>query len=258
VKKTPARRRPVAVSIGLAFVLIALPLALYVWGSHSSTFAIRAIVLEGADRVAVKRAAHLLEKTYLGRNLFTVRSSQIQKTLAPLLFMKSAGIDRDFPSTLRVRLTEHSPGVYALAGDRWYLVSSDGVVLGAVTRETRKPTTALKAGPEDMSLNLPAVVADGELEKDQATGDAEVLTALRVLGALPRKVVKQVSWVRTSGSGVRLRLADGPVVDLGPADRLSAKAYSLGAVLHWYASRHAGADYVDVSVPDRPIARPVL
>jgi cell division septal protein FtsQ len=258
VKKTPARRRPVAVSIGLAFVLIGLPLALYIWGSHSSTFAVRSIVLEGADRVAVKRAAHLLEKACLGRNLFTVHSSQIQRTLAPLLFMKSAGIDRDFPSTLRVRLVEYSPGLYALAEGRWYLVSSDGVVLGAVARETRKPATALRTGPREASLKLPSVLADGGLEKDRATEDGEVLGALRVLDALPRKVARQVAWVRTTGSGVRLRLADGPVVDLGPADELAAKAYSLGAVLHWYASRHAGADYVDVSVPDRPIARPVL
>lgn len=258
MKKTPARRRPLAVSIGLAFLLIVLPLALYVWGSHSSTFAIRSIVLEGADRVAVKRAAHLLEQAYFGRNLFTVHSSQIQRTLAPLLFMKSAGIDRDFPSTLRVRLVEYSPGVYALAGDRWYLVSSDGVVLGALARETRRPATALRAGPKDMSLKLPAVLAAGDLEKDQATSDEEVLSVLRVLRALPRKVARQVAWIRTTGSGVRLRLADGAVVDLGPADRLAAKSYSLGEVLHWYASRHVGVDYVDVSVPDRPVARPVL
>lgn len=258
MKKPPARRRPIMVSIGLIVVLIGLPLALYVWGSHSGIFAIRTIVLEGTGNVARKRAAGLLEKQYLGRNLFTVNSSQIEKTLAPLLFMKSAGIDRDFPSTLHVRLTEHRPGVYALADGLWYLVSSDATVLGVVARETRKPLPALRAGPKGMSLKLPAVLASAKLRKDRAATDPEVRTALRVVAALPRATAKRVTWVRTVASGVRLRVAGGPVVDLGPADRLAAKAYSLRAVLHWYASRRTGAQYVDVSVPDRPVARPLL
>jgi len=258
MKKSPGRRRSAAVSAALILVLAGIPLGLYVWGSRASVFAVKAVELDGTDLVAEKRATHLLESAYLGRNLFTIGPSGIERTLAPLLFVKSAGIDRDFPSTLRVRVTEHAPGVYALSDGRWFLVSSDGVVLGAVAREKRKPLPALRAGPGDRSTRLPCVVAAGALRKDARTGDTEVQTALRVAAALPARVAARVKWVRTVDRSVRLRLDEGPVVELGSADRLAQKAYALREVLSWYSAQRASAEYVDVSVPDRPIARPIV
>ena len=59
-------------------------------------------------------------------------------------------------------------------------------------------------------------------------------------------------------AGLHLWLRDGAQVDLGPAEKLRAKGLSLEAVLKYYAGQHVTATYVDVSLPDRPLAKPKL
>lgn len=243
----------------LTLLLVVLPAGLYVWGSRSSTFAIDDVVVTGTRRVAERKARDLLEARFVGRNLFAVREDDVEKALSSLLFAAGVRIDRDFPSTLRVEVREHVPAIYALAGKRWYLVSRQGVVLGAVRHETRKPQVAVRKGPQDVVRRLPAVCAGvTHLKRDTRVTDAEVDAALRVLAVLPAGLRSEVASVCRTTAGVRLRLRGGATVDLGPVSRLSAKVTALDAVLSYYAAQEVAATYVDVSVPDRPVARPML
>ncbi len=43
--------------------------------------------------------------------------------------MAAVAVDRDFPDTLRVTVTEYEPALYAYAGKRWYVVGTDGHVI---------------------------------------------------------------------------------------------------------------------------------
>jgi cell division septal protein FtsQ len=209
--------------------------------------------------VGRERALLLLQKRFVGENLFRVRSAQVDEALQPLFFVAAVQIDRDFPSTLRVRVSEHVPALYVLAGRRWYLVSDKGVVLGAVRRERRSPGKALLKGPRDIARKLPAVrAAASSLRKDDRVRDDEVGAALQVLATLPPEMRDKVACVRRRAAGMRLRLRSGAVADLGPLSRLTAKSVALQAVLDYYAEQKVAAQYVDVSVPDRPVARPLL
>jgi len=254
-----SRSRAWLLSAALTLVLVVLPLGLYLWGSRSQTFAIDTIRLSGCRQVGHDNALKLLEKRFVGSNLFTVRTGQVDEALDRLYFVASVDIDRDFPSTLRIRVREHVPALYALAGSRWYLVSDKGIVLGAVRREGRKPGEALSSGPQNVSRKLPAVRASAQtLRKDTRTGDDEVQAALQVLERLPAQLRARVAVVRSLPAGMRLRLRSGAVADLGPLTRLNAKAAALQAVLAYYSGQKVAARYVDVSVPDRPVARPML
>lgn len=236
-----------------------LPAGLYLWGSRSSTFEVRTVRIEGCDRASEKRARSLLEKRFLGRNLFTVREAAVEKALSPLLFVSGVEVDRDFPSTLRVRVSEHEPGMYVLAGKRWYLVSTEAVVLGEVAGEKREPDVAVKKGPQGVSRKLPAMQSSaGRLKPDETVEGGAAWSALRVLDAMPEGSRKEVRSLAVRNDGVRLWMRDGLVVDVGPATRLSAKSMALDAVLDHYASQEVPCRYVDVSVPDRPVARPML
>jgi cell division septal protein FtsQ len=240
-------------------VLVVVPLSIYLWGSHSRTFSIEAVRLTGCRQVSQKRALELLQERFVGRNLFTVRAAQVDEALDKLFFVSGVKIDRDFPATLCVQVTEHVPALYVLAGRRWYLVSETGVVLGAVRREKRKQSVALTAGPKDVARRLPAVRSTAKaLRKDARVSDPEVHAALQVIAALPPELRARVANVKTLPDGLRLRLRSGAVADLGPEKRLAAKAIALEAVLAYYAGQDVQAEYVDVSVPDRPVARPVL
>jgi hypothetical protein len=258
-KASRRRSRSILISVALTLVLVVLPLGLYFWGSHSQTFAIDRVLLTGCRQVGHQRALALLQERFVGKNLFTVRTTQVDDALEPLFFVASVSIDRDFPATLRVRVREHVPALYVLAGPRWYLVSEEGVVLGAVRHERRKSAEALSSGPLTVARKLPAVrAAVPALRKDARVRDEDVRLALQVLATLPADLRARVAEVKWRPAGIRLRLRSGAVADLGPVSRLTAKAIALQAVLDYYSGEKVAAQYVDVSVPDRPVAKPVL
>ena len=62
----------------------------------------------------------------------------------------------------------------------------------------------------------------------------------------------------TKADGLHVVLRSGLEVIFGSADLLRAKALSLQAVLSYYSGRHLKPTYVDVSLPDRPLAKPKL
>jgi cell division septal protein FtsQ len=236
-----------------------LPAGLYFWGSRSSTFDVQTVEVEGCERVSEKRALSLLEKRFLGRNLFKVREAAVEKALSPLLFAAGVEVDRDFPSTLRVRVCEHEPGLYVLAGKRWYLVSTEAVVLGEVAEESREQDVAVKQGPKGVSRKLPAMLSSAKrLKPDETVEGGAVWSALRVLDAMPEGSRQEVRSLVVRDDGVRVWMRDGLVVDVGSATRLTAKTMALDAVLDHYRTEKVACRYVDVSVPDRPVARPML
>ena len=106
----------------LTLAILGLPTVVYAWGRSSSSFDITTVRVAGAHLVPEKRALRLLRQDYTGSNLFTVTGGDVRKTLAPLCLVAGATIDRDFPETLAVTITEYEPAAYALAGDRWYVL----------------------------------------------------------------------------------------------------------------------------------------
>ena len=128
----------------LTLAILLVPAALYAWGRSSSSFTIDNVVVTGAHLVKQQRLERLLRKEFVGRNLFTVTTDDVRGTLKPLTYVATATIDRDFPTTLRVRIEEHQPVAYVLAADRWYVVASDAHVITAL--KSASETTATVAG----------------------------------------------------------------------------------------------------------------
>jgi len=259
--KRRSRRRwrpPILASVALTVAFIALPTGVYAWGSHSSSFAVKQIEVRGAQRISTQRALELLDAAYLGHNLFTVRAAEVDRTLRSLAYLDSVRIDRDFPSRLIVTVTEHTPGLYALWDHRWYLVSLGGRVLMVVGPEKRKNGAALLGGPAGVTLKLGTVAAAQPLPSHGPATDAAVRDALAVARALTAEARRDLAMVVRTDAGLRLLLRTGLVVDVGETDHLRAKVLSLQAVLGYYRAHHRTATYVDVSVPDRPVARPDL
>jgi hypothetical protein len=89
--------------------------------------------------------------------------------------------------------------------------------------------------------------------------DPRVAAALSVIAGLPRDLragllVVEVSPVRQ----LTLLFAHGPTVTWGDPRRSQAKTLALQAVLARYAQAHKTCVFVDVSIPDLVLARPVL
>jgi cell division septal protein FtsQ len=291
----------------LTLAILGLPTVVYAWGRSSSSFHITAIHVTGTHLVPEKRALRLLRQDYSGRNLFTVSGGDVRRTLAPLCFVSAATVDRDFPDTLAVTITEHVPAAYALAGNRWYVVDQDGYVIcraaeaaEQLTVKATKPSPAaspdaeeaapdatapsdtgavadtaadadpaaetgadsaverLVAGPATAVLPLPRIAVSERVREGSVLSDKPAAEALGVIAALPRSLQRQLAAVQNDDGQLTLRFAGGPVTLWGDSERTLAKTVALRTVLRTYAQAGKACTQMDVSIPDRTLAKPVL
>ena len=259
VKRALARRRPrIVLSLALTVLFVVVPAGVYAWGRSSSTFDVRHVQVVGSQRVSEKAALQLLRDRFVGRNLFSIGSADVSRALQPLVYLASAKVDRHFPSTLFVRVREFRPGAYALWNGRWYLISDDGHVLADVAAEKRLSRVALASGPASVKPRLPAVLATGPLKLRAATAQPAILDALAVARAMPAAVRGQTQRFFDKADGLHVALRSGLEIVFGSADQLRVKVLSLQAVTGYYRTKHVKPTYVDVSLPDRPLAKPKL
>ena len=160
---TATRRRRALATVALAVLIVAVPLGVYAWGRTSDTFRVRHIVLHGA-RPAHARAVRLaLGRRLLGVNLFGVSTARVRAALAGFPYVAELTVDRDFPDTLRVRMTEYVPAALLLSGGRWYVVASEGRVLAVSAPDDRQAaisgTTGGKGSPSPGAAALPGTAA---------------------------------------------------------------------------------------------------
>ena len=298
----------------LTLAIFGVPTVVYAWGRSSSSFDIATVRVAGVHLVPDKRALRLLNHDYRGRNLFTVTGGDVRKTLEPLRFVSDATVNRDFPTTLSVTITEYAPAAYALAGGRWYVIDESGYVIctaadavaqlsaskkpaaGATSGasidasaspspsasagaagETPAPdataaagpataqaqdsgsqTGRLVAGPEQAPLSLPRIAVSGHVRAGGVLQDKSTAEILRVITALPRSLRRKLTAVQDDGGQLTLRFADGPVTVWGDSSRTLAKTVALRTVLAAYADAGKTCAELDVSIPDRTLAKPLL
>jgi len=131
--------------------------------------------------------------------------------------------------------------------------------LPAPTGKAARLLAALQAGPPGATLRLPRLAADGPVAVGTTLAAAGIRAALPVVAGLPRALYERLAVVEVTPEGqLTLRFAGGPVVVWGGAERTLAKTLALGVVLDRYETVSKDCAFVDVSIPDRVLARPVL
>jgi cell division septal protein FtsQ len=287
----------------LTLFILVLPAATYAWGRSSSSFTIDEVVVTGAKRVPERRLLRLLQRDYLGRNLFTVTSEDVTETFSPLSYVAAAKVDRDFPTTLRVTVREYVPLVAAYAAGDWYAISDGGHVISPLGRkddesggkkgkaeeegvsgaaspaasEGTSPSTdgnaesvlaslatddeveaLLKEGPPGTNLRVPSLAVGGTPEPGCALDNPQAQLAVRVIAALPATQRRQLSYVDADDDIVTLHYRNGLEAVWGDGDRPVAKTAAIRLVLRRYKAKRVKCAFIDVSIPDRVLARPIL
>ena len=114
------RRRALA-TMALVVLIVAVPLGIYAWGRTSGTFRVRHIELLGARPAHARAGCRLaLKRRLLGVNLFGVSTGRVRAALAAFPYVAELTVDRDFPDTLRVRMTEYEEAFWCMAGHRLF------------------------------------------------------------------------------------------------------------------------------------------
>lgn len=208
----------------ISVLAVATGLLLY----FTPIMAARSIVITGLVVVTqeeVEQAAAVAPDT----PLLQIDTDAVAERVATIRRVASARVQREYPSTLRITVTERVPVAVKDYPDGPHLFDRDGVDF------------ATDAPPP----GLPYLDADAP-----GPNDAPTRAALEVLLALRPEVAGQVSRIAApSVASITLKLWDGRDVIWGTTDRTEEKALKLGALL-----TQPGRTY-DVSSPDLPTVK---
>jgi cell division protein FtsQ len=240
--RAPARARPVRRGalirrrlIVAAVAIVALYAGYMLWFRNLAWFAIDDVTVAGAttNAAAIKSA---VERASGDMTSLHIKDNELRDAVAQFPTVASVRASTSFPHTLHVTITERLPVAFLKVGGRRTAVSADGyLLLGASFDPKRLP-------------RIEGAAANGvRLDQDAAAQAA-------ILGATPvplRGRVTDSSWDDEQG-GVVVNLDGGPDVRFGDASRARDKWIAAVTVLS--SPEHGSPSYLDVSVPDRPVA----
>lgn len=210
--------------VAMLVVLSVLAVAYLVM--FTSVLGVRSVEVVGVKEIpkeAVIKAADIEEGTPMVR----LDAAEAAARVARLPRVFEVRVERSWPSTVEIIITERAPVAVLRAGAQTHLIDGTGLDYATVAAPPAGlPTLAMSnVGPDD-----PATKA-----------------AVTVLGAIPHQLKTQVTTVTADTPGdVRLTLGDGRVVKWGNAEDNARKAAVLAALL-----TRPGTTY-DVATPDFP------
>ena len=229
-------------SLLAAAALVALAAGGYAAARETSAFAVRTIEVEGAPApVAAELRAALRELR--GQSLVTLPGARVERLAERVPRVGAVSYDRAFPYTLVVFVVPERPVAVLRRGATSWLVSARGRVL------ERLP---LGARP-----NLPRIwLRDGVLERGRYVTDPAPLRALRALApATGAAFAPRIRTVRFGPRELTFELAAGGEVRLGNESDLALKLAVAARILRPDDGGTDALEYLDVSVPARPVSR---
>jgi cell division protein FtsQ len=237
-----ARLVPSGRSLLVTFALVAVVFAGY-WGARTtSVFAVETVDVRGAPP-EVARDVRRATRGLMGTSLLALDATAVEGKVRSLPSVAAASVDRAFPHTLVVRVAPVWPVAVARRGDGAWLVSGSNRVIGAVD---------LRAEPSLPRLWLPRKVS---VEVGR-TLPATYEPATRVLAGLREvQMPARVKAVRATQGELTVVLHRGLEILLGDTSDLLVKLTVAARVVPLVDESML---YLDVSVPERPVASAYL
>jgi cell division protein FtsQ len=227
--------RPFVVVLA-AVAFVGAGVGAYVLARQTSLFAVKRIDVEGAPPdVAAEIRATLA--SYRGESLVRFDSRQASRELSTVAEVADARFDRAFPHTLKVKVRLERPVAVLRQGQDAWLVSASARVL----RTLERPYPPLPRIWVPRSVGV-------EVNTTLAGPGARGVAAVAPLQ--PLRLHIEVRQVLTGNGELTLELASGTELRLGNSGDLKLKL----AIAKQLLPLTPGAAYVDVSVPERPVA----
>ena len=223
-------------SIAIGLTLLAGAAGAYAVARTTSLFAIETVRVEGTTPAVARLVEQELEP-FLGTSLLAIDGDDLVARIEALPDVRSASFDRAFPNALAVEIRRELPAAVLRGGSESWLLSERGRVLHAV--------------PRGANPRLPRIWSAEPVEPGALLEDADAALAARVVRELRRGFPARVRTVSAGREGIVLQLASGLDLSLGDGGELALKLAVAGQVLRLV---EPGTDYLDVSIPERPVA----
>jgi cell division protein FtsQ len=245
VARLPPRARAVQLipssrSVALSLALALLALLAYLGARETPVFAVRTIDVEGV-RPPVARRVEAALSPLEGKSLLKVNGDEVTRLATALPYIAAVTYDRAFPNTLRVQAVAEKPVAVVRRGIEAWLVSRRGRVTAQIAQRTHRALPRIWL-EQTVGVSLGGTLAAG--------GGAEEVAMLDALheARLARRVasVHRVNgeWAYVLRGGLQLRVGAPVELDLKLA------------IARRILERNALTGYLDVSVPERPVAGP--
>jgi cell division septal protein FtsQ len=235
-----ARFLPSGRSLLVGFGLVALAGGSYLAARETSLFAVQQIEISG-PRPTVVRRVHEALAPLEGNSLLSVDAAAIDRRLEGLPDVKLLSYDRAFPHTARIVVWAERPAAVLRHGSGAWLISERGRVLQQL------------GDPAGLALPRIWVAGSGVPGDGALLSDPDALEPSLALGqllAVDRRFFAQVGQARTTDEGLVLVLRTGAEVRLGPAEDFPLQIAVARRILTLVGP---DVQYVDVSVPERPV-----
>jgi cell division protein FtsQ len=234
------RLLPSARSLLVGFAILGSVLLALVVARETPLFGVRKIDVTGAPP-GVQRQVERTLASRRGESLVGLDLDAATRDIVALPTVAGVTFDRAYPNTLRVTVVPERAVAVVRQGAAAFVVSERGRVVARVPR-SKRPELARIWAAQDVPLE-PGAIVDGDLRT--AVGAVAPLAGVR----FPGRVVSVV----TEEDQLTLRLRTGLELRLGEPTHVDLKLAVAGRVLPLLP---AGSGYLDLSVPDRPVAGP--
>lgn len=220
----------VAAAIGLAV----LGWLAWSWFRDSPLVEVRHVEVSGLSTTRdAPRIRAALRDAATGMTTLHVRPAELKAAVEPFAEVRTLSVSSSFPSTLKIEVAQREPVAAITAGKRRVAVAGDGTLLPA------SPAAKLA------TVSVTALPHGGAVE-----GRARILVF--ALAGAPAALRPKIGRAYTASDGIRVALEEGPVIRFGRPERMAAKWAAAARVLA--APSSAGAEVIDVRLPERPAA----
>jgi cell division protein FtsQ len=221
----------------LALLALCLGAAYMLWFRDSSFVRVERVTVTGLTGTDAARERAGVIAAAKGMTTLHYDEAALRRALGAGATVEAVHVTPDFPHGLSIEVVEKAPVAVLDHGSERVAVGSGGVLLPDVRPIPRAlPTIDVGALPSGPRLGHGRA---RRLVTAAATAPIALRARVLALRELP-------------GKGLVAFLRSGPQVILGAATDLSAKWTTAAAILADAESR--GATYIDVRLPDRPVA----
>ena len=233
-----SRFAPSGRSIGVGLLILLAGLGLYVLARTTSAFAVDQVAVQGAPPDVAADVRRALAPA-LGESLLRVDLHELLRRAQNVPMVASASFDRSFPHTLEITVVAEVPVAVVRQGSSSWLAAAGGRVVAKLDRGARpalpriwlKRDVDVQVGDPLRGLQLHAVAAVAPL--------------------VERPLPSAVNSVVVGREELNLSLRSGIELRLGDTSDLPVKLEVARSVLPQLGDLQG---YLDVSVPERPVA----
>ena len=265
--RNTSRYRAKTKSRRLSGVMIALAIVVAVLGvggfalANSNVFAVEQVTVSGADHITAQELTDLAAIPQ-GSTLLNVDANGIASRLATNPWVKSVSVERVFPSTINLAITERSiTAVVEVTVDnanttqRWAL-SADGMWLMQIPDQNSDEGRALAQQIYDdanEALQITDIPNGQTPEAGTYCNNANVENALGIIDGMTTELADQVKSVSAASSdSTTLTLDNGVEIAFGDAKDIRDKERVCLDLL----KEHEGQiSYINVRVVNKPVWR---